>query len=221
MKFAHTMKTACCTITYGDWARLLRALTRGPLLMVLATMPFAQAAEAAPVADGGVVVRIEISAGSFTKYEIDEATGDVWVDRFLSIPAVYPANYGFVPGSLAGDGDPLDALVLTRAPIAPGAKIRTRVVGLLRMTDGGKPDAKLIAVPLSAVDPTYDGIQDLGDLPAAELDRIRAFFQVYKIGFAKPGSTEASESGATPIRILGFGGRKEAEREMAAAMRAR
>lgn len=186
-------------------------------LALLAQTP----AAAAPAAHGGVIVRIEIPAGSFTKYEIDEASGDVWVDRFLSVPAVYPANYGFVPGSLAGDGDPLDALVLTRAPVVPGAKIRTRVVGLLRMTDGGKPDSKLIAVPLSAVDPTYDGIQDIGDLPAAELDRIRAFFQVYKIGYAKPGATDAGDGGATPIRILGFGGREEAEREVAAAMRER
>jgi inorganic pyrophosphatase len=147
------------------------------------------------------------------------------VDRFLSVPVVYPANYGFVPGSLAGDGDPLDVLVLARAPIMPGAKIRTRVVGILRMTDDGKPDSKLIAV-LSAVDSCtdrrhYNGVRDIGDLPAAELDRIRAFFQVYKIGFARPGAKDATDAGVSPVRILGFGGRAEAERAAEAAMTAR
>jgi len=198
------------------------ALVRGwllPCCLALALLP--PPAWALPVAQGGVVVRIEIPAGSSTKYEIDEETGDIWVDRFVSVPVVYPANYGFVPGSLAGDGDPLDVLVLTRAPVAPGAKIRTRVVGLLRMTDDGEPDSKLIAVPLSTVDSTYEAIQDIGDLPAAELDRIRAFFQVYKIGFVKSGAMDAGVAGVSPIRILGFGGRAEAERELKAAIKGR
>jgi inorganic pyrophosphatase len=176
---------------------------------------------AGPVAEGGIVVRIEIPAGGSTKYEIDAATGEIWVDRFLSVPVVYPANYGYIPGSLAGDGDPLDVLVLTREPVMPGSRIRTRVIGLLRMTDDGKPDSKLIAVPLPAVDPTYNGVRDIGDLPAAELDRIRAFFQVYKIGFARPGAKDATDAGVSPVRILGFGGRAEAERAAEAAMTAR
>ncbi|WP_373489156.1 inorganic diphosphatase [Blastomonas sp.] len=123
---------------------------------------------------------IEISAGSAVKYEIDPASGRLIVDRFLSMPVVYPANYGFVPGSLAGDGDPLDVLVYTRTPIVPGALIEVRAIGMLRMTDGGKQDDKLIAVPTDKVDPGYAAIRDVADLPAIDVERLTMFFRVYK-----------------------------------------
>lgn len=125
-------------------------------------------------------VAIEIPAGSFTKYEIEAETGLVIVDRFQQMPVVYPANYGSVASSLAGDGDHLDALVLTREPIVPGALIRVRAVGVLRMIDGGEADHKLITVPVSAVDSTYDSIWSIEDLPEIERQRISAFFEVYK-----------------------------------------
>lgn len=123
---------------------------------------------------------IEIPAGSFTKYEIDPEFGYVLVDRYQSMPVVYPANYGSLPSTLAGDGDPLDALVLTREPVVPGAVIRSRAIGVLNMIDGGEEDSKIIAVPASDIDPTYDDIQDIADLPAIERERIEAFFRVYK-----------------------------------------
>lgn len=125
------------------------------------------------------MLQVEIPAGSFTKYEIDEA-GRIFVDRFLSMPMAYPANYGSMPGTLAGDGDPLDALVLTRAPLHPGVYIRFRAIGVLRMVDGGEADEKIVGVPADDVDPTYAAIRTVDDLPAIERDRIEAFFRVYK-----------------------------------------
>lgn len=131
-------------------------------------------------APGDVWMVVEIPAGSITKYEIDKTTGLVIVDRFQSMPVAYPANYGTIASTYAGDGDNLDALVLTREPLVPGALIRVRVVGMLPMVDGGEQDDKLIAVPVSDVDPTYDEVRDITDLPAEARARISAFFRVYK-----------------------------------------
>lgn len=123
---------------------------------------------------------IEIPAGSFTKYEIDADTGHLIADRFQSMPVKYPANYGSLPQTIGGDGDPLDVLVLTREPLAPMTLINVRPIGTLQMIDGGEADEKIIAVPVSKVDPTYDGITDIADLPEIETDRIEKFFAVYK-----------------------------------------
>lgn len=127
-----------------------------------------------------VQVLIEIPAGSFTKYETDIKTGHIFVDRFQSMPVVYPANYGSITSTLADDGDPLDVLVLTREPIYPGALIRVRPVGILKMIDGGDIDDNVIAVPISKIDPTYEDIKTIDDLPAIERARIEQFFAVYK-----------------------------------------
>lgn len=126
-----------------------------------------------------LLLAVEIPAGSATKYEIGQ-DGLVYVDRFVSMPVAYPANYGSIPRSLAGDGDPLDALVLTRAPLHPGVLVRFRPIGVLRMVDGGEQDDKIIGVPVAAVDPGYAGVRDIADLPAPERARIEAFFRVYK-----------------------------------------
>jgi inorganic pyrophosphatase len=96
------------------------------------------------------------------------------------MPVAYPANYGSMPRTLAGDGDPLDALVLTRFPVQPGAVIRFRPLGVLRMVDRGEADEKIVGVPVDAVDPTYRDMRGLDDLPAMERQRIEAFFRVYK-----------------------------------------
>jgi len=127
-----------------------------------------------------VTAVIEIPLGSFTKYEIDPASGIVAVDRFQSMPVVYPANYGVITSSLAGDGDNLDVLVFSREAIVPGALVRVRPVGVLKMLDGGEEDDKIIAVPTSQVDPTYNSIQSIHDLPEIDLRRIESFFRVYK-----------------------------------------
>lgn len=146
-----------------------------------------------------VLLVVEIPAGSFTKYEINQE-GLVFVDRFQSMPVAYPANYGSLPRTLAGDGDPLDALVLTREPLHPGVLIKFRPVGVLLMTDGGEGDEKIIGVPADKIDPTYAGIRDLSDLPQIERDRIEAFFRVYK----------DLPKGRNPVQLDGFGNAREA-----------
>ncbi|WP_019535254.1 inorganic diphosphatase [Paenibacillus ginsengihumi] len=127
-----------------------------------------------------IMALIEIPAGSFTKYEIDADNGHLVADRFQSMPVKYPANYGSIPQTIGGDGDPLDVIVLTREPLAPKTFIKVRPIGTLKMIDGGEPDEKIVAVPVSDVDPTYDSIHDIGDLPEIEAQRIEKFFAVYK-----------------------------------------
>ncbi len=127
-----------------------------------------------------VQVVIEIPAGSFTKYELDAKTGHIFVDRFQSMPVVYPTNYGSIPSTVGPDGDPLDALVITRQPVYPGALIRVRPIGIMKMIDAGDIDDKIVAVPISKLDPTYDEIKTIDDLPAIERSRIEQFFAVYK-----------------------------------------
>jgi len=167
--------------------------------------PF-HAAQAAKAPDE-LLLAVEIPAGSFTKYEIGE-DGLLHVDRFLAMPMAYPANYGSMPRTLAGDGDPLDALVLTRAPLHPGAVIRFRPVGVLRMVDGGEADEKIIGVPVDKVDASYAGIRDLADLPKAEIDRIEAFFRVYK----------QLPAGSKTVELHGWGDATEARRIAAEAL---
>lgn len=158
---------------------------------------------------GEALLLVEIPAGSATKFET-RADGLVEVDRFLRMPVVYPANYGALPSTLAGDGDPLDALVLTRAPLPPGVLVRFRPVAVLRMADGGAEDHKLVGVPADDVDPGYGHIRDLGDLPPAERERIEAFFRVYK---ALP------ERDADSVSLAGWGDASQARRLLQEAMR--
>ncbi len=124
---------------------------------------------------------IEIPYGSNIKYEIDKASGAVWVDRVMYSAMYYPANYGFVPNTLAADGDPADILVLTDYPLAPASVIKCRLIGVLVMEDESGMDEKLLAVPISKVDPTYDTIQTIDDLPKHTLDKIKNFFETYKM----------------------------------------
>lgn len=123
---------------------------------------------------------VEIPAGSAVKYELHAGTGRMEVDRFLSMSMVYPANYGILPCTLAGDGDALDVLVLTHEPVAPGALIQVRPIGLLRMVDGGDADDKILAVPLESVDPSFAGFRTIEDASTTELARIEEFFRTYK-----------------------------------------
>ncbi|WP_448142483.1 inorganic diphosphatase [Stenotrophomonas bentonitica] len=143
---------------------------------------------------------VEIPAGSFTKYEIKE-DGLVHVDRFQSMPVAYPANYGSMPRTLAGDYDPLDALVLTREPLHPGVIVRFRPIGYLKMVDKGEHDEKVIGVPTDKIDPTYASIRDLQDLPLIERQRIEAFFRVYK----------DLPEGRNPVQLNGWGNAAEAK----------
>ena len=114
------------------------------------------------------------------KYEVDKDTGAIFVDRVLTTPMRYPCNYGYVPHTLCGDGDPLDVLVVMPVPLIPGSGIRCRPVGVLKMTDEAGEDEKLIAVPTSKVFPGYRNIATVRDLPELTLDRIAHFFSHYK-----------------------------------------
>jgi len=124
---------------------------------------------------------IEIPYGSNIKYEIDKESGALCVDRVLYGAMFYPANYGFVPNTLADDGDPADVLVLNEYPLAAGSVIPCRLIGVLMMEDESGMDEKLLAVPVSKIDPRYEGIKEVSDLPKATLDKIKNFFETYKL----------------------------------------
>lgn len=125
-----------------------------------------------------VTVIVEIPTGSRNKYEMDHATGQVFLDRMLFTSVRYPTDYGFVDGTLGGDGDPLDALVFVGEATFPGCRIRARPVGLFRMTDEKGEDEKILCVPLR--DPMWSHVEDLDGLPRSLLAEIEHFFQVYK-----------------------------------------
>jgi len=114
------------------------------------------------------------------KYEVDKATGAIFVDRVLSTPMRYPCNYGYIPHTLGNDGDPADILVLMPLPLIPGAVIRCRPVAMLRMTDESGEDAKIVVAPARKVFAHYDHINDLEDVPKHWRDRIGHFFEHYK-----------------------------------------
>jgi inorganic pyrophosphatase len=123
-------------------------------------------------------VVVEIPRGSQNKYEFDHETNAIRLDRHLIVSMGYPAEYGFIPDTLGGDGDPLDVLVLTAYPTFPGCVIEVRLLGVCVMSDEKGEDAKLIAVP--TYDPAWKFANDISDVPQADLDRIKHFFTVYK-----------------------------------------
>ncbi|MFW0072819.1 MAG: inorganic diphosphatase [Coxiella-like endosymbiont] len=126
-------------------------------------------------------VIIEISAnGGEVKYEYDKELQILTVDRFMLTSMRYPCNYGFVPSTLGEDGDPLDVLVLTPAPIQPGTLIRVRAVGMMKMEDESGNDSKILAVPLVKACREYEYIQSLKDVSPLLLDNIACFFEHYK-----------------------------------------
>lgn len=121
---------------------------------------------------------IEIPKGSKCKYELDKSTGLLRLDRILYTSTHYPANYGFIPRTYADDGDPLDVLVIGMEPIYPMTLIDVYPIGVMRMTDGGKLDDKIIAIAVS--DPNYNKIKTIDELPTHIFDEIMHFFSVYK-----------------------------------------
>lgn len=127
-----------------------------------------------------ILVVIEIPANSSVKYEVEKESGAVFVDRFLFTAMYFPFNYGFVPKTLAEDGDPVDVLVLGNQPVHPGSVIRSRPIGMLIMEDEAGKDEKVIAVPVSKIDPSFEGIDDVMDLPEITRKKIKHFFEHYK-----------------------------------------
>ncbi|HZP46492.1 MAG TPA: inorganic diphosphatase [Candidatus Binataceae bacterium] len=128
-----------------------------------------------------VNVLIEIPEGGVpVKYELDKASGALFVNRFLHTAMYYPANYGFIPNTLSADGDPLDCLAVSQVPVTPGAVIRCRPVGALLMEDEEGTDEKVIAVPIDALNPYYQRIAELSDLPTLFRNQVEHFFRHYK-----------------------------------------
>jgi len=127
-----------------------------------------------------VNVLIEIPMNSGVKYELDKETGVLFVDRILYTSMVYPFNYGFVPGTLEEDGDPVDVLVISQDQLLPGSVIRVRPIGVLETQDEKGFDAKIVAVPADKIDPRYKNVRDIADLPDALKERIEHFFAHYK-----------------------------------------
>ncbi len=122
---------------------------------------------------------IEIPLGSHNKYEVDHITGEIKLDRVLYSAMIYPTEYGYIRDTLAPDGDPLDILVVSKYPTFPGCIVPARILGYLKMTDGGKGDYKLISVV--NCDPRYANVNELSDLPEFDLDEIKNFFENYKV----------------------------------------
>lgn len=128
-----------------------------------------------------VNVIIENTAGAVpVKYEIDKDSGAIFVDRFIHTPMFYPGNYGFIPHTLSGDGDPVDVLVISTMPVIPGAVIPVRPVGVLMMEDDGGQDEKIIAVPTTKTYPYHEKVEEYTDLPEITRQAIEHFFTHYK-----------------------------------------
>ena len=123
-------------------------------------------------------VIVEIPEGSRNKYEMDFEAGRIRLDRTLFTATQYPADYGYIEGTLGRDGDPLDALVLVGSPTFPGCQIRARAIGMFCMTDEKGPDEKVLCVP--AHDPRHTSVRDITDIPEFDRLEITHFFEVYK-----------------------------------------
>lgn len=126
-------------------------------------------------------VVIEIAQGGEPiKYELDKDTGALFVDRILSTSMRYPCNYGYIPNTLCGDGDPADVLVVMGSPLVPGCVVKCRPIGVLKMTDESGEDAKLLAVPVTKTTKLYENIKSYKDLPEIQIKQISHFFERYK-----------------------------------------
>ncbi len=149
--------------------------------------------------DINVVIEVPLG-GEPIKYEIDKASGAMFVDRFLYTPMRYPCNYGFVPHTLSLDGDPIDVMCIGQRSLVPGCVVRARPIGVLLMEDDGGEDEKIIAVPHHKLTKFYDNVQDYTDLPEITIERIEHFFTHYKD--LEPGKW---------VKIQGWKGRDVAE----------
>jgi inorganic pyrophosphatase len=152
-----------------------------------------------PPDDLNVIIEVPIG-GEPIKYEMDKAAGTLVVDRFLHTPMRYPGNYGFVPHTLARDGDPLDVLIANSRPIVPGAIINVRPIGVLKMEDDSGMDEKIIAVPTSKLTKHYEHVRTYADLPKIALEQIQHFFEHYKD--LEPGKW---------VKMIGWGDVQEAK----------
>lgn len=154
-----------------------------------------------------VNVLVEIPMNSGVKYEFDKDACVVKVDRFLYTSMVYPFNYGFIPGTLEEDGDPVDVLVISREPLVPGSVIEAKPIAVLDMEDEEGPDSKIVAVPKAKLDPFYKDWNDVDDIPDHLKERIRHFFERYKE--LEPGKW---------VKVTGWRGAEEARKRIREAV---
>ncbi len=154
-----------------------------------------------------VNVVIEVPMDSRVKYELDHDTEMIFVDRFLFFDKGYPANYGFIPETLSGDGDPVDVLVLSPLPVAPGVVMVAKPIGMLETEDEKGMDAKLVAVPPEKVNPEFGKYNDISELPKEITEKIRFFFENYKKN--EPGKW---------VKVSGWKGREAALEEIKKGM---
>ncbi len=153
-------------------------------------------------------VIIEIPALSTpVKYELDKESGALYVDRFMSTPMFYPANYGFIPHTLAEDGDPTDVLVISPTPLMHSCVVPVRPVGMLRMSDESGVDAKIVAVPAHKLSSGYRHIDSYTQLPSLLIQQIQHFFERYKE--LEPGKW---------VRVEGWSDADEAKAEILASI---
>ncbi len=129
--------------------------------------------------DVNVVIEVPLG-GEPIKYEMDKESGALIVDRFLYTPMRYPGNYGFIPHTLSGDGDPCDVIVANTRAVAPGCIMACKVIGVLLMEDEGGSDEKILALPIDKLTPRYSDIKNYSDLPELTLQRVEHFFLHYK-----------------------------------------
>ena len=157
--------------------------------------------------DLNVVIEIPMN-GEPIKYEVDKASGAIFVDRFMSTAMHYPCNYGYIPNTLSGDGDPADVLVLSPVPLMPGVVVRCRPIGMLKMQDEAGNDEKILAVPVDKLTSIYRNVQSPRDLQPIEIDRITHFFEHYKD--LEPGKF---------VKVQGWTEAADARAEILAAMK--
>ena len=127
-----------------------------------------------------VKIFVEIPKGSQNKYERDESTGQIMLDRALHGPVAFPFEYGFIEGTNGEDGDPLDAVLLVSFPTFPGCIVEGEVIGYLEMEDESGIDHKVIAVPRAKLDPRWEHVKEVNDLPESMRKEIKEFFEIYK-----------------------------------------
>ena len=129
--------------------------------------------------DFNVIIEIPMNADPI-KYEVDKESGAIFVDRFMGTAMHYPCNYGYIPDTIADDGDPCDVLVITPFALIPGVVVRCRALGVLKMTDEAGGDSKILAVPVEKILPVYANLQKVEDVPELTLRQIQHFFEHYK-----------------------------------------
>ncbi len=152
--------------------------------------------------DFNVVIEIPMRSDPI-KYEVDKDSGAIFVDRFMSTAMHYPCNYGYIPHTIADDGDPVDVLVMAQFPLPPGVVVRCRPIGMLAMEDEAGEDAKVLAVPVDKLTQMYRSVQAPRDLPQILLDQIAHFFEHYKD--LEPGKF---------VKVKGWVGAEEAKKEI-------